>query len=232
MPIKSIQAKQAYEQLWTSRDTLGTTLLVLVIDSFGQEIFDMDPEAFRQELQEAFGVQDIPVLNTDKVWALWNALTTDLVHTDVPTFINAANVLNGTMLSYDIFDPADVYECAWTITELTLLDGDTPNRLSPEVRRYIGEICKEQGLYRPPVVLSNVADFGSGDYYARVEENVVDTTELQVMNNSQQDFAADIMGYVSRQTSRLMTQLNGVPLINKDSKTWTKFINNFAKEIA
>lgn len=231
MPIKSIQAKQAYEQLWTSRDTLGTTLLVLVIDSFGQEIFDMDPEAFRQELQDGFDVNDIPVLNTDKVWALWNALTTDLVHTDVPTFINAANVLNGTMLSYDIFDPADVYECAWTITELSLLDAETPNRLSPEVRRYIGEICKEQGLYRPPVILSKVADFGREDYYARVEENVVDTTELQVMSKSQQDFAADIMAYVNRQTSRLMTQLNGVPLINKDSKTWTKFINNFAKEL-
>ena len=146
MPINSVTSKRTYEQLWNSRDTVGTTLLTLVLDSYGQEAFDMDPQALRQEIEEGFGVSDIPTISTDKIWALWSSLTSDLVHGDVSTFMNTANVLSGTSMSYDVFDIADVYECAWAITELTMLDSSTPERLSHDVRRYLGEICKEQGL--------------------------------------------------------------------------------------
>lgn len=230
MPIRSIQAKKVYEELWRDRAAIGTALLTLVLDSYGQEIFDMDPEAFRKELEEGFGVDDIPAINTDKVWSLWSALTTDLVHTDPATFINAANVLNGTPLSYDVFDVADVYECAWTLVELSLLDSETPNRLSPEVRRYIGEICKEQGLYRPPVILAKVADFGGKDYSSTIESHAVDTVELQTMLKAQQEFSNDVSSYVDRQTSRLMLQMNSLPLMNKDTASWNTFVANFGKQ--
>jgi hypothetical protein len=51
MPINSVTSKRTYEQLWNSRDTVGTTLLTLVLDSYGQEAFDMDPQALRQEIE-------------------------------------------------------------------------------------------------------------------------------------------------------------------------------------
>lgn len=229
MPIKSINAQKIYDELWQDRSAIGTALLTLVLDSHGQEIFDLDPQAFREEIEDSFRVKDIPDLNTDKVLALWNSLTTDLVHTDPATFINAANVLNGTPLSYDILDIADVYECAWTIVELSLLDSETPNRLSPEVRRYIGEICKEQGLYRPPAALVKVADFGNPNYASNIESHAVDQTELQTMLRAQQEFSNDVKTYVDRQTSRMMLQLNSLPLINKDSKSWNTFVTNFGK---
>jgi len=230
MPIRSIQAKEVYEELWKDRAAMGTALFTLILDSYGQEIFDMDPEAFRKELEEGFGVDDIPTINTDKVWTLWSSLTTDLVHTDPATFINAANVLNGTSLSYDVFDVADVYECAWTIMELSLLDNDTPNRFSPEVRRYIGEICKEQGLYRPPIILAKVVDFGNKDYASTIESHALDVTELQAMLKAQQEFSNDIVNYVNKQTSRLMLQMNSLPLINKDTAGWNTFITDLGKQ--
>lgn len=208
---------------------MGTALLTLVLDSYGQEIFEMDPEAFRLEIEEGFGVSDIPAVNTDKIWGLWNSLTTDLVHTDPATFMNVANALNGTALSYDVLDVADVYECAWATVELSLLDADTPNRFSPEVKRYIGEICKEQGLFRPPVMLFKVADFGDKNYASNIENSAVDVVELQTMLKAQQEFANDISNYVNRQTSRLMLQMNSLPLINKDTENWNKFVTNFGK---
>lgn len=231
MPIKSITAQKVYDEIWKDRAAIGTVLLTLVLDSYGQEIFDMDPEAFRQEIEEGFRVSDIPAVNTDKVWGLWNSLTTDLVHTDPSTFINVANVLNGTSLSYDVFDLADIYECAWAVTELTMLDSDTPNRLSPDVRRYIGEVCKEQGLYRPPAVLVKVADFGNPNFASNIESHAIDSTELQTMLRAQQEFSNDVKSYVDRQTSRMMVQLNSVPLINKDTKSWNTFVTNFGKAL-
>jgi len=232
MPIKSITASKAYDQLWKSRDTVGTVLLTMILDSYGQEIFDMDPQAFRQELEEGFSVSDIPDVNTDKIWALWNSLTTDLVHTDVSTFMNCANVLSGTPMSYDVFDIADPYECAWAITELTMLDSNTPERLSPEVRRYIGEICKELGLYRLPPSLSKVAEMGPNDYVANMESYATDTVQLQIMIQNQIKFKDDVQAYVDRRTSKMMLELNNVPLMNKDSRSWNKFVSGFAKGVS
>jgi hypothetical protein len=203
----------------------------MVLDSYGQEIFDMDPQAFRQEIEEGFGVSDIPAINTDKVWALWAALTTDLVHTDVSTFINTANVLSGTPMSYDVFDIADVYECAWAITELTMLDSSTPERLSPDVRRYIGEVCKEQGLYRPPPVLAKVADMGPGDFAANVESHADTRESMQMMIQNQLAFQEDVKAYVNRKTAKMMLELNNTPLVNKDIGTWNKFVQTFANAL-
>jgi hypothetical protein len=230
MPVKSVTSKQTYEQLWRSRDTVGTTLLVMVLDSYGQEIFDMDPEAFRQEIEEGFGVSDIPAISTDKVWSLWTSLTSDLVHSDVSTFMNTANVLNGTPLSYDVFDIAD--ECAWAITELTMLDSSTPERLGSDVRRYIGEVCKEQGLYRPPQVLAKVADMGPGDYAANVESNADTSEAMQIMIQDQLAFQEDVKAYVERRLAKMMLELNNAPLVNKDNGAWNKFVQNFANGLS
>ena len=232
MPVHSVTSRQTYEQLWRSRDTVGTTLLVMVLDSYGQEIFEMDPQAFRQELEEGFGVSDIPAISTDKVWALWHSISSDLVHTDVSTFMNAANVLSGTPMSYDVFDIADVYECAWAITEMTMLDASTPDRLSPDVRRYLGEICKEQGLYRLPPMLAKVADMGAQDYAANVESNADTPEAMQVMVQDQLAFQQDVAAYVERRVSKMMLELNNVPLINKDHKSWNSFVTNFANGLA
>lgn len=232
MPVRSVTSKQAYEQLWKSRDTVGTTLLVMVLDSYGQEIFDMDPQAFRQEIEEGFGVSDIPAISTDKVWALWYSLSSDMVHTDISTFINTANVLSGTPLSYDVFDVADVYECAWAITELTMLDPTTPERLSPEIKRYIAQICQEQGLYRPPQVLAKVLDGDFESLAVNMESNASNPEDLQAMVQDQLSFQADVKGYVERRMAKMMVELNNVPLLNKDSESWNKFVTNFATGLA
>ena len=232
MPVRSVTSKQTYEQLWKSRDTVGTTLLVMVLDSYGQEIFEMDPQAFRQEIEEGFGVSDIPAISTDKVWALWHSLSSDLVHTDISTFMNTANVLSGTPLSYDVFDIADVYECAWAITELTMLDSSTPDRLSPEVRRYIAQICQEQGLYRPPQVLAKVLDGNFESLAVNMESNATNPEDLQMMVQNQLSYQQDVQAYVDRRMSKMMVELNNVPLLNKDSESWNKFVTGFANGLA
>ena len=231
MPVRSIEASRIYPQLWKSDDTLGTVLLTMVLDSYGQEIFEQDPQAFRKDIEEGFSVDDIPAVNTDKVWALWSSLTTDLVHKDVSTFMNTANVLSGTPLSYDVFDIADVYECAWALTELTMLDPETSTRLSPEVRRYIGEVCKEQGLYRLPPALAKAADMGREDFAANMESHAADTVEAQMIVQNQVQFRDDVQAYVQRQTNRLMLQLHSVPLINRDTKSWNSFVGTFSKAL-
>ena len=142
-------------------------------------------------------------------------MTTDLVHKDPSTFINTANALNGTAISFDIFDPADPYECAWALTELTMLDPETPKRLDADVRRYIGEVCKESGLVKVPEILASVADFGDEDYFELSAINVERMEDAQVFLANQAARKEEIETYVSDKLRSMIHELNILPLQNR-----------------
>lgn len=231
MPIKSIEAEQAYQALWLDPTTAGAVLFILTIDSYGQEIFDLEPVVIREELESGFRVNNIPQVNIDKLMAIWTSLASDTVHTDVPTFINACNALSGTMIDAANFDPADPYEIAWGIAELTFMDASTPQRLGSDVKRYIGETCKAFGIFRPPYILASVADFGDDNYAANAESHAVTSEDLQGMNSRQDEYKQDIADYVQRQTTKLILDLHKTPLIHRDDKAWGKFVEGFAHKL-
>jgi|MDTC01.1.fsa_nt_gb hypothetical protein len=225
MPVVGINAERVYKELFLSKETSAITLLAGCLDAFGQEGFDREPEAFALDISEAFRVS-LPQVNFDKIMSAWMSLTTDLVHTDISTFIGAANCFNGVAISFDIFDPADAYECAWVITELTLLDPETPNRLGSDVKRYIGEMIKFSGLVKVPPVLRAVADFGEDDYFELSEINVASLEDAAVWQANQEDKSQAVEGYVRDRLIKLISELNELPLSER-SDTWV----DFAKEL-
>ena len=230
MPIKTLSANQTYRSLFSSPSTSGTALFTLCLDEFGQDGLNVDPIGLLEDIKVTFNIPDVPQVNFDKIQILWTALTTDLVHTDPSTFIQAANALNGSAISFDIFDPADPYECAWAITELTLLDKDTANRLSPEVRRYIGEACKEAGLVKIPAILSNVADFGDDDYFELTSIQTASLEDSQVYLANQTIFKQEIDTYVEDKLKSLFHELNILPLQNREAG-WSEFYKSMEDKL-
>lgn len=231
MPINSEAAKERYRELWLSPATSGTVLLVMLLDSYGQELFDNDAATLRMDIEDGFRVDNIPQVNIDKVMGLWCALTTDLVHTDPSTFINVANALNNVPVDPAVFDPADPYETAWALTELSMLDPGSAGRYSPEVKRYVGEICKAFGLYRPPASMAAVADFGDENHVAAMESHAEDGMDMQFMTQQQTEFRNDIASYVSRKMARLLNELDKVPLANRDKESWSSFMRKAIKTL-
>lgn len=230
MPLKTLVASQTYKSLLASHETSGTALLTLILDEFGQEGLQGDPLALLEDIKATFHVSDIPQVNFDKIQSLWTSLTTDLVHTDPSTFIQTCNALNGSAISFDIFDPADPYECAWAVTELTLLDSETPKRLGAEVRRYIGEAIKEAGLVKVPAILGDVADFGDDDYFEISAIAVDQIEDAQVFLANQEAFKQEIESYVEDRLKSLIHELNILPLQNKEAG-WSEFYKSMEKNL-
>lgn len=191
----------------------------------------MEPEVIGEEIEMGFRVSNVPQVNIDKLLGLWSALTTDYVHTQASVFINTCNALSGTPVDINNFDPADPYEIAWGLTELTFLDATTPKRLSSDVKRYIGETCKAFGLYRPPPVIADVADFGGNNYVSNAESHADTPEAIQEMTRKQQEYSDDIRDYISQKTNTLIVELHNLPLIHKDTDKWLQFVKNFAKEL-
>lgn len=230
MPLKTFKASQIYKSLLTSTDTSATALFTLCLDEFGQEGLEGDPLGLVEDIKSAFRVPDLPQVNLDKIQSMWIALTTDLVHKDPSTFINTANAFNGTAISFDIFDPADPYECAWAVTELTLMDPETPERFDADVRRYIGEACKESGLVKVPEVLAKVADFGDDDYFELSAISVERMEDAQVFLANQRAQKEEIEKYVADKLRSTIHELNILPLQNREAG-WSKFYEGMVEKM-
>jgi len=221
MPITSVHSKDIYSTLWSDKNTYGSILLALVVDELGTESFDLDPQALRMDINQVFGVEASD-LAMDKVNSLILALTTDLVHTDVSSFINAANALSGTPLNPLVFDPAEPLECAWAITELSLIDPDSADRWGVDVLKYIEESCRYFGIYRFPKVIKDI--LGSvRDAAPALEATSTDPTQLQVMVEDQNDLSESIQKEVEKHTKQLIAMMDVLPLQTSDNEAWKDF---------
>lgn len=230
MALNTLAASQVYKSLWASHETSATALLTLCLDEFGQEGLEGDPLALVEDIKTSFSVGDVPQVNLDKIMSLWTSLTTDLVHTDPSTFIQACNALNGTAISFDTFDPADPYECAWALTELSLLDSEALGNLSAEVRRYIGEAYKEAGIVKIPTIIAKSADFGDDDYFELAAINTERLEDSAVFLANQEAYREEIDKYVEDRLRSLFHELNILPLQNRESG-WTQFYKSMEQKL-
>ena len=230
MALNTLAASQVYKSLWASHETSATALLTLCLDEFGQEGLDGDPLALVEDIKTSFSVGDVPQVNLDKIMSLWTSLTTDLVHTDPSTFIQACNALNGTTISFDMFDPADPYECAWALTELSLLDSKALDNLSAEVRRYIGETYKEAGIVKIPSIVAKAADFGDDDYFELAAINTERLEDSAVFLANQEAYREEIDKYVEDRLRSLLHELNILPLQNRESG-WSQFYKSMEQKL-
>lgn len=139
--------------------TFATTLLTLVVDTYGTEAFNWDPETLRTELNDDFRIK-IPDANFDRLMAAINLLTTDDFYKSLPDFINYCNVLCGDTYDPQTWDPADAAEIAWGITETLLIappDENDEHPFTDEILAYIAKALEQEGIITPPDILKIAA---------------------------------------------------------------------------
>lgn|SRR5262245_24266450 len=169
---------RAAVELLRSPAAYGTSLLVLFLDRYGTEA-DEDgrplaclhwhPAVVRRELEDDFGVT-LSRGNFDRLMAAVSVVASDRFFRHVPSFVAVCNALAGDEFDPEEFDPADVMEMAWAVTEACLLwppDHDEPAPFSNDVRRYIGLALRREGFIRPPGVLKIALGGDRADVVAR-----------------------------------------------------------------
>lgn len=205
---------------WTDPASLGTTLLVLLLDAYGPEALGWDPMTVHHEVQDDFGVT-LPGPNLDRLMAAVAVVTTDRFRTSLPDFINLCNVLSGDSFDPSEFDPADAAECAWGVTEALLLDppdDDDEEPFADDIVRYIGEACAAEGLLQPPDVLRIGLRDDARELVNRVQyEYGDDPVTFNAIWDMERSRVADINRVVKERLTLLVRQLEALPLENGDT---------------
>lgn len=219
--------KHAVARWWTDDQTFATSLLALLIDEYGTESFQWDPETIRLQLESDYGVR-LSRVNMDKLMSMITALTTNLFYTSPEAFTQIANAVNNSEADFENWDPPTAAEAAWALTEVTL--NDPPKRregyadqFSSDVRRYLGVILSQEGILHPPDVLQIAELDEQGDKNA--DETFADEPEMyQGFYKLSQNKSKDITDYVRSRITQLMAQLDELPLQNRDHSQWSKYM--------
>lgn len=213
---------------WLSdTDTHATVLLALLLDEYGTECLQWDPETIRLQLEADYHVK-LSQVNMDKIMALITALTTNMFYASVEAFTQISNALNNSQADFEVWDPPTAAEAAWAITEVTLNDPprrkeDYANSFSMDVRRYLGVILEQESILNPPDVLK----------IAELDQQAAKNAELTFADDPSlfagfhrlsEDKSQAIVQYVRDNIKKLMLQLDSLPLQNRDASQWQKFM--------
>lgn len=140
--------------------TPATALLVLLIDEYGTEWFDWEPETLEHEIQARWRVA-LPAHNRDKIWALVTMLTTNQFYRNLDCFVHTCNALNDRGSDFQNFDPPSVSDIAWAVAESTMIDPPEPRdesrQFSPEVVHLMSLTMDQEGFSRSPKILAKYA---------------------------------------------------------------------------
>lgn len=195
---------------WLDEESYATTLLTCLLDHYGEECLEWTAMTISLQVKDDFGVA-IPKVNLDKVMAAIAIVTTDFFFTSVTRFVQLCNVLSGGEFDPTTFDPADVAEMAWGVSEALILDppsqtGETP--FSAEIVGYIQYMLQEEGVIKVPPVLAFAKN-------TQAEFNVSENLDSEFIGEfmiSQQAKNQEILDVVQENLAELQQQLAALPL--------------------
>src|SRR4051812_37638652 len=95
MPKTLDSLAQSRRNALADEQSYATTLLAVLLDTYGTEATAWDPETIRLEIESDFELQ-LPPTNFDRLMAGVGILTRDDFYTAVPDFIWYCNILSGS----------------------------------------------------------------------------------------------------------------------------------------
>jgi len=203
-----------------SDESYSTVLLLLVMDTYGEEALEWSPTTIRMQLEEDFSVT-LPESNLDKIMAAINIVTTNYFYQDLGKFITFCNIFSGDSAEHKEFDLADTSELIWGISEAFLLwppeEEDAPydTRFSAEIIEYIRRILIEEGFIKAPDVL-NVSGLDETSF---IRDTWSDDPEMyQAIYELQQQKMDDMKMFLYDNFRDLHEQLRILPIEEGDKK--------------
>lgn len=211
--LGKVAPKTIQRAMLLSEDTFTTPLFLIVMDKYGPDALSWAPETIRRELEEDFQLK-LPKESLDKIMAAISLATTNYFYKDVTRFIEICNIIAGDDFQPDEFEPADAGEMLLAITEAMLIwppDEDTEDtEFSPEIREYIRQVLKDEGILKPFDVLKLAFE---DSREVAVNADFADDPEMfQAIYEMQQEKQGELRNMLLQNMDGLTKQLQLLPL--------------------
>ena len=118
MHAKHLDKKEVYLAL-TDSETLATVLHGILIATYGQEIYEVDPMEIFLRLEEDYGAQPAEEVE-NRIHAILLATTTDVFYTDPDAFTAICDTLTNGDPELEGMEALTVAEVVWGVYEVEL----------------------------------------------------------------------------------------------------------------
>ena len=147
--LREAEVKNLVEDLATP----ATCLLALCMDEWGTALMDWEPDTLPYAARTAWNAE-LPQANRDKIWALVTHLTTDSFYSSLEAFIHICGALSGRGVDFEQYDPVDVDEMCWGLTEAFLVAPMEKNeQFNEEILTYMEQRLEYEGFQKVPHML-------------------------------------------------------------------------------
>lgn len=224
------QNQQLFASYLKDPDTIGSILLVGLLDEFGTDMLDWEPETLHREINEVWKVS-VPERNLDKIWALVTVLTTDTFYSSLEAFIHVCNALSGNGADFKTFDPATVQEMCWAVAETQLLNPpEKDDAFNDEIKTYMRARLDEEGFLKAPQLLRPYVPDKAED---SVDEPLaMDGIDYNGFWDKQQRDRLEIDEYVRRRLFTLIQGIAALPLQSADRQAVQELQQRVSKALA
>lgn len=189
-----------------SPQTLATVVHAIILDQYGEPVYDWDPTTVSLELSADFNAQ-ICTPAMDRWCAMQVIMGSDAFFKRLDAFLNVCNTLASGSPAFEMFDPVSSEEAAWAVAEVALNRDMLP--FSYSIQQYMRQQLEADGF-----------DPSSGDLppvFAEMFERRPDEGRIR---SSFTGAAADlndrnITGYLLEQMMDLDVQFNRIPDLSR-----------------
>jgi hypothetical protein len=200
------------QEALANKDLFCTSVAALMIDNFGTEYLNWEPETIEMELRGLGVVADNDL--KDKIMAVTVLLTSDAFHVDFATWNNLCQVFNFDTNSSELFVPASIDDALWGCAEARILEGPADfdgQGFTPDIARYVGQMLVSEGITDPPSVL-NFAQIDTNELERRDTVLASDEFLFKSYYDKQQDIGTSLEEGLVNKTKELLRQLKTLPL--------------------
>jgi len=215
---------------FNSPHLFATSLLLLLIDLFDNEVINWDIITIRHELKDELGIT-LPEVNDHKVQAILTVLCSDSFMHDPLAFSAVARAFCNEPINVDLNTPLDPDLAAWCLTEAAMLGvDDLQNGLSEDVRRFLGATLTYAGLYQKPQCMSQA--IMPGPEAGESSASSIDPDIQSAFIKKNQEDKADLDSHVRARTRSLLDQITRLPLQGRHNDSWAKLYSKLTKALA
>lgn len=207
---------KSVQQFLTDNNTFVSSITLLLVDQFGLEFMQFEPQAIQMDIEETFNIKVDRYLK-DKIEAGFTLLSNDLYFKSIEGFNIINSVMNLKVPSMKDFTMTDLEDVMWGVTEARLLLGDeiwAEADISHDVRLYTGKLLAEEGITTPPKILS-FAEFNPVEMDNRDIILAGDAALTQAYWERQDIAISELETWAKNRLSMLFEEAKQLPLNNR-----------------
>lgn len=220
------------EQAIMDPSSFGSTLLVAVLDEYGEDCLKWEPESVATQLANDTGMT-VPKASIDRLMAAMAVLANDLFMKDVVCFNNTCATLDFNRSDGYSFIPCGAKDIMWGCAETRLILGNKvyeDSDWSHDVRRYAATVFSMNGITKAPPLLSFM-EFDYNELDNRDAALGYDELMAETYSDSQKSYLTDLQKFALINMRTLLSQLEGLKLSSSEGSGVKEMLTSVTKQI-